>query len=182
MFRSKTPQPAPSSPTGLTPLKPEQLKRETSLKAGKAIAIPARCTRRDQRDYENDIHKAARLRGREGKSRYALLPHARSPSRSCISLRSLWSARGRTCTSKIAPRLGAQAERPLGSGRGALCKAGPLLIRIHLWAGLGLDVIDHLRIRHGPHKSHAPAKTRGSLQYRHHRGVQDKTAQRVGRA
>jgi hypothetical protein len=37
-----------------------------------------------------------------------LPPHAWSPSRSCTSLRSLWSAHGRTCTSKIAPMLGAQ--------------------------------------------------------------------------
>ncbi|EFH2664294.1 hypothetical protein GKQ17_24520 [Escherichia coli] len=29
-----------------------------------------------------------------------LPPHARSPSRSCTSFRSLWSARGRTFTSK----------------------------------------------------------------------------------
>ena len=36
-----------------------------------------------------------------------LPPHARSPSRSCSSLRSLWPARGGTCTHRNAPMLGA---------------------------------------------------------------------------
>ena len=40
--------------------------------------------------------------------RPTLPSHARSPSRSCASLRSLWPARGRTFTSKIAPMLGAR--------------------------------------------------------------------------
>jgi len=43
--------------------------------------------------------------------RYVLPLHARSPSRSGTSLRSLWSARGRTCTSKIAPMLGAPMKK-----------------------------------------------------------------------
>jgi len=38
--------------------------------------------------------------------RFTLPLHDRSPSRSCASLRSLWSARGRTCTSKIVPMPG----------------------------------------------------------------------------
>lgn len=44
----------------------------------------------------------------DSRFRSTLPSHARSPSRSCVSLRSLWSACGRTCTSKIAPMLGAQ--------------------------------------------------------------------------
>ena len=47
----------------------------------------------------------------DSRFRSTLPPHARSPSRSGASLRSLWSARERTCTSKIAPMLGAQMER-----------------------------------------------------------------------
>ena len=43
--------------------------------------------------------------------RSTLPPHARSPSRSCALLRSLWSAHGRTSTSKIAPMLGAHIKR-----------------------------------------------------------------------
>ena len=35
----------------------------------------------------------------DSRLRYALPPHDRSPSRSCVSLRSLWSACGRTSTS-----------------------------------------------------------------------------------
>jgi hypothetical protein len=52
--------------------------------------------------------------------RSTLPSHVRSPSRSCASLRSLWSARGRTCTSKIAPMLGARKKRRVL--RGAFCK------------------------------------------------------------
>ena len=44
--------------------------------------------------------------------RYSLPPHDRSTSRRCDSLRSLWSARRRTSTSKIAPMLGAQKNQP----------------------------------------------------------------------
>ena len=43
--------------------------------------------------------------------RLRLPPHARSPLRSCAILRSLWSAHGRTSTSKIAPMLDAQIKR-----------------------------------------------------------------------
>lgn len=43
----------------------------------------------------------------DSRFRSTLPSHARSPSRSCASLRSLWSARGRTFTSKIVPMLGA---------------------------------------------------------------------------
>ena len=50
----------------------------------------------------------------DSRFRSTLPSHARSPSRSCASLRSLWSARGRTCTSKIAPMLGAQKARSAG--------------------------------------------------------------------
>jgi len=39
--------------------------------------------------------------------RSTLPPHTRSPSCSCASLRSLWSACGGTCTRKSAPMLGA---------------------------------------------------------------------------
>jgi hypothetical protein len=52
----------------------------------------------------------------DSRFRFTLPPHARSPSRSCASLRSLWSARGRTCTSKIAPMLGAPKEGPHEAG------------------------------------------------------------------
>jgi hypothetical protein len=44
--------------------------------------------------------------------RSTLPPHARSPSRSCASLASLWPAWPGTCTPKIAPMLGAQAKSP----------------------------------------------------------------------
>ena len=44
--------------------------------------------------------------------RSPLPSHARSPSRSCGSLRSRWPASGRTFTSKTAPMLGAQTEKP----------------------------------------------------------------------
>ncbi len=49
--------------------------------------------------------------------RSTLPTHAPSPSRSCVSLRSLWSAHGRTSASRIAPKLGAhekQAARMAG--------------------------------------------------------------------
>ncbi|ENZ0048036.1 AcaB family transcriptional regulator [Escherichia coli] len=39
-----------------------------------------------------------------------------TPSRSCTSFRSLWSARGRTFTSKIAPMLGAHILHALKDG------------------------------------------------------------------
>ncbi|MDB5745555.1 MAG: hypothetical protein JWP72_403, partial [Massilia sp.] len=45
--------------------------------------------------------------------RSALPLHGRSPFRSCASLRSLWSARGGTCTRKSAPMLGAHEKGPL---------------------------------------------------------------------
>ena len=47
----------------------------------------------------------------DSRFRSTLPPHARSPSRSCASLRSLWSACGRTCTSRIAPMLGAPTRK-----------------------------------------------------------------------
>ena len=43
--------------------------------------------------------------------RSTLPPHARSPSRSCASLASLWPAWPGTCTPKIAPMLGAQTKK-----------------------------------------------------------------------
>ena len=52
--------------------------------------------------------------------RSTLPSHARSPSRSCASLRSLWSACGRTRTSKIAPMLGAQKKRAARARRTSL--------------------------------------------------------------
>jgi len=42
--------------------------------------------------------------------RFTLPSHARSPSRSCASLASLWPARPGTCTPKIAPMLGAHEK------------------------------------------------------------------------
>jgi hypothetical protein len=48
----------------------------------------------------------------DSRFRSTLPPHVRSPSRSCVSLRLLWSTHGRTCTSKIAPMLGAQENGP----------------------------------------------------------------------
>jgi hypothetical protein len=42
--------------------------------------------------------------------RSTLPSHTRSPSCSCASLRSLWPARGRTCTPRSAPMLGAQEK------------------------------------------------------------------------
>ena len=50
--------------------------------------------------------------------RFTLPPHTRSPSCSCASLRSLWSAYGRTFTCKIAPMLGAQQKKPVSSDTG----------------------------------------------------------------
>ena len=47
--------------------------------------------------------------------RSTLPPHGRSPFRSCASLRSLWPAHGRTCTSKSAPMLGAPKKGPRGA-------------------------------------------------------------------
>ena len=44
--------------------------------------------------------------------RFTLPSHTRSPSCSCASLRSLWSARGGTFTHKSAPMLGAQENGP----------------------------------------------------------------------
>jgi hypothetical protein len=49
--------------------------------------------------------------------RSTLLPHGRSPFRSCASLRSRWPALGRTCTSKVAPVPGIQEKRPRVSSR-----------------------------------------------------------------
>ena len=49
--------------------------------------------------------------------RSTLPPHARSPSRSCASLASLWPAWPGTCTPRSAPMLGAQEKNP-GRGRG----------------------------------------------------------------
>ena len=46
--------------------------------------------------------------------RSTLPPHARSPSRSCASLASLWPAQPGTCTPKIAPMLGALSFRASG--------------------------------------------------------------------
>ena len=43
--------------------------------------------------------------------RSTLPPHARSPLRSCASLRSLWSTRGGTFTHKSAPMLGAPKKK-----------------------------------------------------------------------
>jgi hypothetical protein len=43
--------------------------------------------------------------------RYRLPSYARSPLRSCRSLRFRWPDYGRTCTSKTAPMLGAQRKR-----------------------------------------------------------------------
>jgi len=60
----------------------------------------------------------------DSRFRSTLPPHARSPSRSCASLRSRWSTHGRTSTSKIAPMLGAQKKEPAswaGSGPGKDC-------------------------------------------------------------
>ena len=48
--------------------------------------------------------------------RSTLPPHGRSPFRSCASLRSLWSARGGTCTRKSAPMLGAQKKPATRAG------------------------------------------------------------------
>ncbi len=48
--------------------------------------------------------------------RSSLPPHARSPSRNCDSLASLWPARPGTSTPKIAPMLGAQLKRPGRAG------------------------------------------------------------------
>jgi hypothetical protein len=55
--------------------------------------------------------------------RSTLPPHGRSPFRSCASLRSLWSARERTFTSKSAPVPGARNYPPAKPG--ALTIAGP---------------------------------------------------------
>ena len=41
-----------------------------------------------------------------------LPPHGRPPFRSCASLRSLWPARGGTCTRRSAPMLGAHKKAP----------------------------------------------------------------------
>ncbi len=51
--------------------------------------------------------------------RSPLPPHARSPSRSCGSLRLRWPAHERTCTSWLMPTLGAQLRRPPRQSRGA---------------------------------------------------------------
>ena len=66
-----------------------------------------------------------------------LPPHARSPSRSCASLRSLWSAHGRTCTSKIAPVLGAQRKGPLIERSAGLC-CNPAEVKMFHPPSLGL--------------------------------------------
>ena len=50
--------------------------------------------------------------------RSTLPPHARSPSRSCASLASLWPARPGTCTPKIAPMLGVHEQM---APCGAIC-------------------------------------------------------------
>lgn len=67
--------------------------------------------------------------------RSTLPPHTRSPSCSCASLRSLWSAYGGTSARKIAPMLGAHAQAPLVSGPG----------RFRLLFGSRLD---HGRVQH----------------------------------
>ena len=59
----------------------------------------------------------------DSRFRSTLPPHARSPSRSCASLRSRWSTHGRTSTSKIAPMLGAPMRTPR-AGRGVALRAG----------------------------------------------------------
>ena len=46
--------------------------------------------------------------------RFTLPLHDWSPFRSCASLRSLWSARGRTCTSKIVPMPGTRHKQSTG--------------------------------------------------------------------
>ena len=63
--------------------------------------------------------------------RSTLPPHARSPSRSCASLASLWPARPGTCTPKIALMLSAPWPGPL---RGPL--QSPLRQAPRLLAGL----------------------------------------------
>jgi hypothetical protein len=68
--------------------------------------------------------------------RSALPPHTRSPSCSCASLHSPWSAYGRTCTSKIAPMLGAQRKRPASAGPFASsCGGAGCYRRPPNWAG-----------------------------------------------
>ena len=58
--------------------------------------------------------------------RSTLPPHARSPSRSCVSLASLWPARPGTCTPKIAPMLGAQAQPGWTPGEHLQRRVGPI--------------------------------------------------------
>lgn len=61
-----------------------------------------------------------------------LPPHTRSPSCSCASLRSLWSAYGGTFTHKIAPMLGAHEKAPPKRG---FAQRPLLKQRAYVWTG-----------------------------------------------
>jgi hypothetical protein len=87
--------------------------RTPSFRANHRIYAALALTTRALRSLARSPYQASphiRFLSIGSRFRSTLPLHARLPSRSCASLRSLWSAHGSTCTSKITPILGAQAK------------------------------------------------------------------------
>ena len=114
-------QPSPFQARGeISPGKNAILHRTTAASTSPGPWPQELCSRQPARPGRRRLicHSCSSAHG----LRSTLPPHARSPSRSCASLASLWPARPGTRTPKIAPMLGA-----LSSGAGLRPSPPPLL-------------------------------------------------------
>lgn len=104
-------QPSPFQARGeISPGKNAILHRTTAASTSPGPWPQELCSRQPARPGRRRLicHSCSSAHG----LRSTLPPHARSPSRSCASLASLWPARPGTRTPKIAPMLGALSPGP----------------------------------------------------------------------